>query len=85
MRVPLLILCLAAAMPAPAQATDTSCTQLRLTVRHTVPAISRDLPYHRLDCHGISEVFLLTIRSDEGILRLNRQIEAVFRRNGLIG
>ena len=61
-----------------------SCDQLRLTTEQRVPGISRDLPYDALDCAGISEVFLLTNGFDGTVLELNRRIEAVFRRYGLI-
>lgn len=61
-----------------------TCDQLRATTEGRVPAISRDLPYDALDCAGISEVFLLTNGFDGTRLDLNRRIEAVFRRYGLI-
>jgi hypothetical protein len=85
MRHPVLGLCLAAILVAqPAFADRHSCDQLRGNVAALLPAMSRDLPYERLDCAGISEVYLLLLRFDGTRFMLNQRIEAVFRRYGLI-
>ena len=85
MRLALLGLCLAAMLSTqPAIAESHSCDQLRGNVAALVPAMSCDLPFYRLDCAGISEVYLLVVRFDGTRFMLNQRIEAVFRRYGLI-
>jgi hypothetical protein len=75
----------ALACPAlPAKADQHTCDQLRASVEASLPAIARDLPYDRLDCAGISEVYLLLMRFDGTAFMLNQRIEAIFRRYGLV-
>lgn len=74
----------AAALPAPLAAEGHECRQLRALVDGRLPAISRDLPYDLLDCHGVSEVYLLLVRFDGTVFELNQRIEAIFRRHSLV-
>ncbi len=84
-RILLLLGLAAAAVPAPLAADRHDCDQLRALVDSRLPAVSRELPYDLLDCHGISEIYLLLVRFDGTIFELNQRIEAVFRRYGLVG
>lgn len=72
-------------MPTMATADGHSCNQLRQGVLNRVPLTTRNLPYHALDCAAISELHLLLSRSGTYTSNyLSQQIEALFRREGLI-
>ncbi|OAN79889.1 hypothetical protein A8B78_11645 [Jannaschia sp. EhC01] len=72
-------------MPTMATADSHSCNQLRQSVVNRVPPVSHNLPYGALSCAAISELHLLLIRGGSYSNHyLTQQIEAVFRREGLI-
>lgn len=72
-------------MPTMAVADSHSCTQLRQSVVNRVPLTSRNLPYDALACSAISELhLLLNRRGSYSNSYLTQQIEALFRREGLI-
>ncbi|MDG4650321.1 hypothetical protein P6F26_17885 [Roseibacterium sp. SDUM158017] len=74
----------AISMPQAAAADRHTCNQLRISVERSVPPSVRNLPYDQLDCAGISEVYLLLMRIEYDTMREAMQIEAVFRRYGLV-
>lgn len=88
MRSLILTLSLAVALPLiPSMATadSHSCDQLRQTVFNRAPARAHNLPYGALQCSAISELHLLLIRRGSySDFELTQQIEALFRREGLI-
>ena len=79
-------LSLAMAVPAfsttAALADNHSCSQLRQTVINTSPATSRNRPWAALSCNGVSEIHLLLLTRHNN--RVGAQIDATFRREGLI-
>lgn len=86
MRNILFVLSLAIAVPAltttAALADGHNCNQLRQTVLNAVPATLHNRPWASLSCSGVSQIHLL-VRTGYNS-RLMNQIDAVFRREGLI-
>jgi len=78
---------LALALPfatAEANAASHERNQLRSTVLNGVPVQMRNLPYHGLDCAGISEIHLINVQYSNNSGEHIRRINAVLRRYGLI-
>ena len=87
MRSLILTLSLAAAlplMPTMAAADGHSCNQLRQTVLNSVPATLHNRPWAALSCAGISEIHILLLTNHSSGHRLDQQVDAVFRREGLV-
>ena len=87
MRSIIFALSIAVAVPAlsttAAMAEGHSCNQLRQSVVNRVPATLHNRPWASLSCAGISELHILLITGLSNN-NLNQQVDAVFRREGLI-
>jgi uncharacterized membrane protein YeiH len=87
MRTILFALSLAVAAPVmtttAAMADGHNCGQLRQTVLNRVPATLHNRPWAALSCAGVSELHILLITSQNNH-RISQQVDAVFRREGLI-